>query len=91
MNCNLYCFQVATSLLRSLEESAFLVADVARDGEEYLEEATREIGRERKNDAAFLHVLFCILDGKGRCNYPDITPFPLFYVNLHNSQTGEIP
>ena len=35
--------------MRSLEESAFLVADVARDGEEYLEEATREIGKEKGN------------------------------------------
>ena len=35
--------------MRSLEESAFLVADVARDGEEYLEEATREIGKKRDN------------------------------------------
>ena len=43
-------FQVATSLLRSLEESAFLVADVARDGEEYLEEATREIGKENLDE-----------------------------------------
>ena len=36
--------------MRSLEESAFLVADVARDGEEYLEEATREIGKENLDD-----------------------------------------
>ena len=35
--------------MRSLEESAFLVADVARDGEEYLEEATREIGKKKEN------------------------------------------
>ena len=45
--------QVATSLLRSLEESAFLVADVARDGEEYLEEATREIGKENLDEDFF--------------------------------------
>ena len=43
----MFICKVATSLLRSLEESAFLVADVARDGEEYLEEATREIGKEQ--------------------------------------------
>jgi latrophilin 1 len=36
--------KVATSLLLSLEENAFLLADVA-GGEEYLEEATREIGK----------------------------------------------
>ena len=39
--------KVATSLLRSLEETAFLVAGVANDGEEYLEEATREIGKDQ--------------------------------------------
>ena len=33
--------------MRSLEESAFLVAGVANDGEEYLEEATREIGKDQ--------------------------------------------
>jgi len=34
---------VATSLLLSLEENAFLLADVL-NGEEYLEEASPEIG-----------------------------------------------
>ena len=36
--------KVASSLMASLQENAFLLADVARD-DEYMEEATREIGQ----------------------------------------------